>query len=282
MSNQQQARLKGWVALFGLLAWVGWRFEPQLFPPADPSWMQVQSSRVLRFGLDATLPPFSFLDSDAQYQGLEIDLARALATELDLQAQFDLVSYDGLYNVLQTERVDIAMSGLVANPSRSQDFTYLPAYFNAGLVLIRPASSLGALTTVAESRVWLAHKTLAVELGSQADVLARFWQKRVVDLQVVALDSPDAVLQAVKLKAVDAGFLSTVQAATGLRSEPAAHWQVLPVQDAPYQMVVRSIHWQLAQALTHALDRLAARGVLEEQRRTWLGWVVADLRWAGE
>ena len=46
-------------------------------------------------------------------EGFDIDLASAIATDLGLTAEFVYFGYDGLYDALQTEQVDVLISALV-------------------------------------------------------------------------------------------------------------------------------------------------------------------------
>src|SRR5262245_44631595 len=69
-------------------------------------WEQIQENGVLRVGLDPTYPPFETAD-DGELRGLDVDLARALAAELGLEVQFVYFGYDGLYDALLSNQVDV-------------------------------------------------------------------------------------------------------------------------------------------------------------------------------
>ncbi|MBP8950134.1 MAG: transporter substrate-binding domain-containing protein, partial [Candidatus Promineofilum sp.] len=135
----------------------------------NDTWPQIEGSGVLRIGVDPTFPPFATADG-ADAQGLDIDLARALADELGLEAQFTYFGYDGLYDALATGQVDVLISALVVAPERTADVAYSDAYFDAGQVLIVPQAS--AVAGMAD----LDGRTVAVELGALGHVEAQAWQ----------------------------------------------------------------------------------------------------------
>ena len=71
--------------------------------PADTSLERVRRGGVLRIGLDPTYPPFENGDT-GDLHGLDIDLAREIAAELEVEAVFVYYGYDGLYDALLTSR----------------------------------------------------------------------------------------------------------------------------------------------------------------------------------
>jgi ABC-type amino acid transport substrate-binding protein len=123
------------MAIFGMMLWqIG-------CATADDSWERVQTAGVLRVGLDPTYPPFEVDDGSGNLVGLDVDLAKAIADDLGLEVQFVYFGYDGLYDALATEQVDVLISALVIIPERTRDFSYSEPYFNAGEILIVPANN---------------------------------------------------------------------------------------------------------------------------------------------
>ena len=139
--------------------------------PADDSWEQVQESGILRVGLDPTYPPFEVADANGVY-GLDVDLAQAIAADLGLEVQFVYFGYDGLYDALATNQVDVLVSALVIIPERTRDFAYSEPYFDAGVILIVRANN-ETITEMAD----LDGRILAVELGTLGHVEATEWAK---------------------------------------------------------------------------------------------------------
>ncbi|MCA9936902.1 MAG: amino acid ABC transporter substrate-binding protein, partial [Anaerolineales bacterium] len=133
----------------------------------NDTWQRLQDGRTpLRVGVDPTYPPFAVADSSDVW-GLDIDLARAISEELGVPVQFTYFGFDGLYDALLTEQVDVLISALVVDVGRTGDFAYSDPYFNAGEVLVVRADG-------SEVGGWrdLNGRTLAVELGSQGHMEA--------------------------------------------------------------------------------------------------------------
>lgn len=232
----------------------------------NDTWPQIEASGVLRAGVDPTFPPFATADG-ADAQGLDIDLARALADELGLEAQFTYFGYDGLYDALTTGQVDVLVSALVVAPERTQDVAFTTAYFDAGQVLVVPAGS------AAGGMADLDGRTLAVELGALGHVAARGWQERLPALTVTTFGSADEALAAVAGSAADAALVDSVSARLYLRDHADSGLTRLdpPVMSEPYAAAVRIGDRTLLGRLDDALATLERSGQLEDMTRRWLG-----------
>jgi polar amino acid transport system substrate-binding protein len=219
---------------------------------------------VLRVGLDPTYPPFETAD-DGELRGLDVDLARALAAELGLEAQFVYFGYDGLYDALLSNQVDVLISALVVAPERTRDFAYSTPYFNAGLVLVTREE-----TDAPEMMEEMAGRTLAVELGSQGHVEATTWERRLADLTVRPYNSPDEALAAVVNGEAEAALVDQVSGRLFRQQQPGLIIAGEPITDESYAVVVRAEEVMLLSKIDEALTSLRERGELEEIIGRWL------------
>ncbi|MFN3761678.1 MAG: transporter substrate-binding domain-containing protein, partial [Anaerolineae bacterium] len=63
--------------------------------------------------MDASYPPFESIDGEGNLVGLDVDLGRELAARLGVEAHFVAnLSYDGLYDALTADQVDVLISAL--------------------------------------------------------------------------------------------------------------------------------------------------------------------------
>ena len=120
------------------------------------------TSQHLRIGVDPSYAPFA-MHSAGGFAGLDIDLGEALAAEIGLPAQFVPLGYDGLYDALRTDRIDILLAGVRINFRYSEDVIFSLPYFNGGLVLVSPH------TAPLNGRDELAGQTIAYGYGTAAD-----------------------------------------------------------------------------------------------------------------
>lgn len=224
---------------------------------------RIRQAGMLRVGLDPGFPPFETLAGDAVV-GFDVDLAHALAAELGVAAQFDVMGYDGLYDALATGRVDVLISALVVDPTRTRDFAYSQPYFNAGQVLVVARGS--PIAQPAE----LAGQTLAVELGAQGHVTALEWARRSPAINIAPHATPDEALAAVAAGTAAAAIVDAVSA----RLHPALGDRLMIADAAvtvePYAVVTRAEDGALLRAIDAALATLQRDGRLTAIGARWL------------
>lgn len=232
---------------------------------ADDSWERVQAAGVLHVGLDPTYPPFEVDDGSGVY-GLDVDLAKAIATDFGLEVQFVYFGYDGLYDALATEQVDVLISALVIIPERTRDFSYSEPYFDAGEILIVPTDNK-TIETMAD----LGGRTLAVELGSLGHVEATEWAKRVADLEIRPFPTADEALTAVQQGEAGAALTDAISGRLFLRENDGLKRLPESVTVEPFALVVRSPDEQLLTVLNQSLETLQSSGQMEQIETEWFG-----------
>ena len=228
--------------------------------PAGQSWQRIEQSGLLRVGLDPTYPPFEFHDGQT-VQGLDVDLAKALAADLGLTVQFVSFGYDGLYAALETGQVDVLISALVIQEDKMADFGYSEPYFNAGQLLVVPAGS--PITRIED----LSGRSLAVELGAEGHVLATRYTRRLPNLTVQTYPTANDALGSVVSGRDSAAIVDAISA----RMYPAGI-TILPdpLTVEPFALVVRIDDHELLQHLNNSLARLAQSGQLTTLTENWL------------
>lgn len=229
----------------------------------NDAWTRIQRSGVLRVGIDPTYPPFA-VATDNDLWGFDVDLMRAIAAAYDLEPQFIYFGYDGLYDALTTEQVDVLASALVVQPERTRDFAYSQPYFDAGQVLIVPTASPIAAPDD------LADHVLAVELGAQGHVLATTWQRRLPNLTIAPYRSVGEALDAAANGSADAALVDSISGRLYLQQTPHLVRLSPPVESEPYALVVRADDALLLTRLNAALQDLQRSGALDEITRRWL------------
>lgn len=233
--------------------------------PDGKTWERIQRSGVLRVGLDPTFPPFENDDGQG-LDGLDVDLARALADDLGLQVEFTYFGYDGLYDALAADKVDVLISALVIVPGRMRDFAYSDSYYDAGEILIMAADAVGI-----ESKDDLSGHTLAVELGARGHVEATSWERRLTDLVIRPYNSSAEAMAAVAAEEADVALVDSVSGRLYLMTRPGLRRSERPATSEPYAMVVRADDMVLLTKLNERLADLRSSGRLEQIVSKWLG-----------
>jgi polar amino acid transport system substrate-binding protein len=228
----------------------------------ESTWDRVQHSAVLRVGLDPTYPPFEFYDGQS-LTGIDVELAQAIAAEYGLAPAFVHFGFDGLYDALATEQVDVLISALPTDLTRTRDFAYSDGYFNSGLVLV------SALDRRYLEAAALQGRRIAVELGAAGHVQATTWARQVQDLTVATYANSDDALRAVSQGQADAAVVDNITYRLFDQPAGANMLAAQPLTSEPYAVVVRSADDELLAAVNVALASLHDSGQLDSILNRW-------------
>jgi ABC-type amino acid transport substrate-binding protein len=232
-----------------------------------PPWLdddvrrRIAATGTLRVGLDPAYPPFENT-VQGELAGYDVDLARALGQELDLEVLFVAMAYDGLYDALVSGQVDVILSSYPYSPELCGRERCTKAYFQAGQVLVVRAGS------PIRGPQDLAGRSVAVEWGGPGDVLIRPWEEagRIGRRQVFM--SPQEALAALAAGQVDAAVVDRISALTF--GDPTLLALEPPVQDESFVAVVARRAVWLQRRLDWALGRLREEGVLASLEERWV------------
>ncbi len=217
---------------------------------------------VMRIGIDASFPPFAVATGDDLY-GLDVDLGKAIGLRLQIPTQFVNMGYDGLYDSLLSEQVDVLISALPIDYSRSRDFRFTLPYFNAGLVLIRDADQ------PIEGMEDLGGRSVSFEFGSDGDLVARAWLRRIRAFETRPYETPDYALDAVRLGISDAALVDAVSGRLYLRAHREWDARYSSVNDVLYGVAVRADDRELWRAVNGIIRTMLEDGSLESIIARW-------------
>jgi polar amino acid transport system substrate-binding protein len=135
---------------------------------------ELKAKGTLTIGTDASYPPIEFMGADGRtVQGMDADLANALAGELGLKAQVRHATFDSILPGLTTKKFDVGMSGFTDTKEREQTVDFV-TYFTAGTSFFVKAQGGPAINTLDD----LCGRKLALQKGTAQVDDAAAQQKR--------------------------------------------------------------------------------------------------------
>lgn len=229
----------------------------------DETWARIQEEGVMRVGLDASWPPFEYLEGD-EIVGFDVDLSREIGERLGVRVKLVNTGFDSLYDALQAGKFDLIISALPYDPTRTEDVAYSLSYFDAGQVLVVLADE-GKI----KGKKDLAGKKLGVEWGSGGDVQGRKLQKRIKRLTLQAYIAPEDVMRALENGEVDAALVDAVSALKFIGDEGGVQIIGDPLTDERYVIAVRPESYELLEAINGALVDMKEDGTFALLRARW-------------
>lgn len=254
------ARSRSLTALLVVAAAVLVLFPLLTAPPPTPP-RDFFPYHELRIGIDPGNPPFAVALDDDLF-GMDIDISQELGKRLDLPVRFVYLGFDGLYDSLKTDQTDAVIAGISADLSRLRDIHYSQPYFNAGLVLVS-----GAGFTHMED---IPGKRLAYEFGSEGEVEARRWLRRIQPFETRPYELTQYALDAARLGDADAALVDAVSVHLYLRQHTDWQATVSPVTENWYAIATQSRRPEVSVALSDALQTMIDDGTLDAIIARWL------------
>jgi polar amino acid transport system substrate-binding protein len=259
-----------WLAIggaVGILLLVGVCLLRRTLPEAaDPTWEQIQETKLLLVCTDPSWPPFEFVnETSGHIEGFDADLARMLASRLapGVEAQIVPAGFDGLYDALLAGRCDVVLSALPYEPLRTQDVVYSVAYFNAGLVLVI-REDISDIETLDD----LQDRVVGVEWGfvPEGDSRRRLFFE---GLGMRRYETAEDTLRALQSGEIEVAIVDRITALTYLRDCEGLQLAGEPITDVNYVIPVRPGSWRLLEEINRVLLDMRRDGTLKTLQEKW-------------
>ena len=88
----------------------------------------IQKSRLIKIAIPTDFPPYGFVGTDMQPQGLDIDMANYIGARMGVRVELVIVTSANRIAYLQTKKADLVISTLGKNPEREKVIDFTSAY----------------------------------------------------------------------------------------------------------------------------------------------------------
>jgi len=101
------------------------------------------SDKIYVNGIDPYFPPFTFIDRNGNPSGLDVEALNWIAREMGFQIEHRPIEWNAVRSGLQSLKIDLIASGLVANNERSCYMAFTVPYLSMSqVILVRSVSHL--------------------------------------------------------------------------------------------------------------------------------------------
>lgn len=97
----------------------------------------IQTRGTIIVGLEGDWAPWSFVDENDELMGFDVEVARAIAEKLGVEAEIIPGEWDGLFAGMDAGRYDMVVNGVEVTPERTEkyDFSDPYAYIRTALIV---------------------------------------------------------------------------------------------------------------------------------------------------
>ena len=230
---------------------------------------KVVDKGTLRVAVLPDFPPFSVQNAEGEFEGYEVDIAKALAKAMDVK--LELVSTDGASRLplLKADRADVNISSWTATDERAKAVGYtIPYVADGASVLFRSGTDI-------EDYDDLAGKSVSVTRGSTNDIIMTEDFK---DTKIVRFESIADAIAALKADKVDAA----VEGRATVKQEAEKEGDLEALDQPPLRPSLISMGalpddqvW--INYLNNFIRNLNASGTNQELYKKWFGEDLPDV-----
>ena len=207
----------------------------------------------LTMATNATFPPYEMTTDAGEFEGIDIDTAKAIAEKLGLELQIDDMDFDAALLSVQQGKADIVMAGVTVTDERKAVMDFSDSYATGIQSIIVPEGS--DITSPDD----LAGKKIGTQRGTTGYI---YCSDDFGDDAVVAYDDGLTAVQALKNGQVDAVVIDNAPAQEFVAANPG-----LVILDTSYAEEDYAIGLAkgsaLEDAVNAALEELKADGTLQ-------------------
>ena len=207
----------------------------------------------LTMATNAAFPPYEMTTDAGEFEGIDVDTAKAIAEKLGLELQIDDMDFDAALLSVQQGKADIVMAGVTVTDERKAVMDFSDSYATGIQSIIVPEGSDIA------SPDDLAGKKIGTQRGTTGYI---YCSDDFGDENVVAYDDGLTAVQALNNGQVDAVVIDNAPAQEFVAANPG-----LKVLDTSYAEEDYAIGMAkgsaLEDAVNKALEELKADGTLQ-------------------
>jgi len=226
-------------------------------------------------GMSGDQPPFNVVNKSGELIGLEVDLARALASSIGVELEIVQRPFGTLLSSLEAGEIDMVMSGLTMTPERNLKVAFVGPYFVSGKAILTRDETLASSDESDDINKTTVR--LAALAGSTSE---RFVQEVTPEAQLTAVQTYDEAVQAVIDGSVDALVADFPICVISVFRNPDAGLISLssPFNFEPIGIAMPANDPLFTNLVTNYVNLLEGTGLLDELRARWF----LDAAWLDE
>lgn len=234
----------------------------------SPTLSRIEQRGELVLGTSANMPPMTYKQPSGKVIGLDVDIARVMASALDVKLTIKTMAFDKLVPALKNGDVDVVISNMTITPERNKSVAFVGPYMSSGKCIITKQEGLAKAE---QSEDLNTSKTRIVVLKGSTSEL--FIKTLLPEATVTTTDDLQSGVKMVKEDKVGGMMTDFPVCLSTLKNYPDAGFVSLfsllnyePIGIAVPGNDPLFINWT-----ENFLERLDGTGTLDEIGATWFG-----------
>ena len=240
-------------------------------PTADGTFTTVEDGKLI-MSTNATFPPYEMVaDGDgvngSGYEGIDIEIAYALADKLGLELVIDDMDFDAALLAVQNNSADMMLAGLSYSEERDEVVDFSDPYATGVQVVIVKEGSDVTLDNLGDYMIGTQRGTTGYLYASDTPENGGYGEDH-----VIGYDSGVTAVQELINGTIDAVIIDKQPAEAYVAANPDAGLTILPGNwvEEDYCLAVDEGNTALLNALNTALNELKSDGTLDAIVATYI------------
>ena len=214
---------------------------------------------VLTMSTNAAFPPYEMTADDGSFEGIDIEVAGAIAEKLGLELQVDDMDFDAALLAAQTGKSDMVMAGVTVTEDRQTVMDFSNTYANGIQVVIVPEDS--DIASIDD----LTGKAIGVQRGTTGDLYCSDTVENGGFGAENVTPYPDGLtaVQALNNGQVDCVVIDNAPAQEFVEANPGLKILDTEYANEEYAIGVAKGNTAMLDAINGALEELKADGTLQ-------------------
>ena len=208
----------------------------------------------LTMSTNAAFPPYEMTTDSGDFEGIDIDVAAAVAEKLGLELQIDDMDFDAALLAAQNGKSDMVMAGVTVTDERLKVMDFSDTYAEGIQSIIVPEGS--DIATVDD----LSGKAIGTQRGTTGYI---YCTDGFGEDNVIAYDDGLTAVQALNNGQVDAVVIDNAPAKAFVEANPGLKILDTAYAQEDYAIGVAKGNTELLNAINGALEELEADGTLQ-------------------
>ena len=228
-------------------------------PAATGEFTTVEEGK-LHMSTNAQVPPYEMTTDDGGFEGIDVEVAQAIADKLGLELVVDDMAFNAALTAVQTGQSDIAMAGITVTPEREAVMEFSNTYANGvQVVIVKEDSPIETVDDLANASM----------IGCQADTTGYIYCSDTPENggygedHVTAYDNGALAVMALVNGQVDAVVIDNAPAQEFVAANPGLKILDTEFANEDYAIGFAKGNTALKDAVNTALEELIADGTVQ-------------------
>ena len=231
---------------------------------ADDELSQIQEAGKLKVGVEGTYPPYTYHDDDGELTGFDVEVAKAIADKLGVEADFTESDWDSLLAGIDSGRLDTVINAVSITPEREEKYDFAGPYFyiTQQIVVAKDNDDIVDMASLDGKKVANTATTAYLDILEDAGA------------SLVQISTAEEAVSLIESGRADFTTFNSVVFNEYLQQHPDANLKVafvIPDVVDTYAVPVKKGETALYDAVQQAIDELKEDGILSKLSEDYFG-----------